>query len=226
MRGGGRPWLTGTADSYDYDFYADLTGLEVNETLNAIERPIIKPVEPVKLVKVVNCGYCNQIEEIKGDRVNVYCKAYNRVFPKSNTECPADQPVEVVKPRMPERPAPVVVREEVREEKPIIQVSEEELERRLDAIDQKRLAAEAEEDECAAEKKEYARLLQNHYKPAGFIDEITKPKRDQDGNFLRDDNGELIYDDRVDRKSLWDSSLTVRENTKNLKNQWRSGAMA
>jgi hypothetical protein len=127
---------------------------------------------------------------------------------------------------MPERPVPVVVREEVREKKPIIQVSEEELERRLDAIDQKRLAAEAEEDECAAEKKEYARLLQNHYKPAGFIDEITKPKRDQDGNFLRDDNGELIYDDRVDRKSLWDSSLTVRENTKNLKNQWRSGAMS
>jgi hypothetical protein len=164
--------------------------------------PVLANQQPAVKVKVVNCGACDQIEVLQGDKVNVYCKAYNRVFRRDNTKCPANDPPEVVKPREPKPPAHAIVKD-----KPVIRLSEEEFERRLEALDKKRILAADADDQNTSEKIAYACTVQNHYKPKGFIDEIKNT-------------------DLFDKKAHWDNTLSVRENTANIKNAWRAEGLA
>lgn len=103
-------------------------------------------------------------------------------------------------------------------------MTEEELDRRIDILAAKQIMAQADDESYDYEREKYRIIKQNGYKPDGFIDELTKPKRDKDGQLIKDEKSHIVYDDRLDRKSLLDSTLSVRENTHNIKNVWRNEA--
>jgi predicted component of type VI protein secretion system len=172
--------------------------------------PAVVRVEssPVKASMPVICGLCHDWAPLQGDRVNGYCAKYKRVFSKDNKECPIDKPAPVVKPMPPKKPANEIktIKDESHGK-----LSESAVEERLRALDVLRAIADDEELSYEDEKKAYAVIRQNHYKPRGFIDELTNPKNKSD---------------LIDRHALKDSSLSVRENTEILKNVWRGEAYA
>jgi hypothetical protein len=172
--------------------------------------PAVVRVEssPVKASMPVICGLCHDWAPLQGDRVNGYCAKYKRVFSKDNKECPTDKPAKVVKPMPPKKPANEI---KMIKDESSGKLSESAVEERLRALDVLRAIADDEELSYEDEKKAYAVIRQNHYKPRGFIDELTNPKNKSD---------------LIDRHALKDSSLSVRENTEILKNVWRGEAYA
>lgn len=169
-------------------------------------------------VRPSTCGLCTSWSPLERDRnarhrmgnYNGICLEYNRIVHKDSTICFDERKSEKLKEKPP-RPEPPEAAPVVREEKPIVAMSDEELERRLNARDMLRLIADAEDLGYEDERKACAVIMQNHYKPPGYVSKLTNPKNKD-------------MKDLFDREAIWDHTLTVRENNQLIRDVWRSAA--
>jgi hypothetical protein len=189
--------------------------------------PIREPVaEPIirSVPRPAVCGKCHEWQPISGFEGRIdskekrgLCTAHKFIRESDSTDCPdhsdrlKQEPVEVLSLRRPRPPAPetpVKAPEPVQEPREVpspaesMPLTEEELQARLEALDKLRLIADDEEFGLEDEKKKYAMMKQRGQVPRGYISKIMNT-------------------DLFDKKGLWDSSLTRRENEQNVRESWR-----